>query len=144
MGVKELVTVSVVFLSLNLKQQVNVISSQLLSTPSSFPLPTSMPLVNASPGVRVHYMVPSCLDRSDTIDPTKPTVILLHPPFFDSHFFARQYGDGRLARGYNLVTLDHHYHGRTEAELDDKAYDFQLVRDSLHGTVTFNVQRHSR
>jgi pimeloyl-ACP methyl ester carboxylesterase len=86
-----------------------------------------MPLVNASLGVRVYYMVPSCLDHSETIDPSKPTLVLLHPRFFDSHFFAKQYGDARLARGYNLVTLDHHHHGQTQAELDDKPYDFQQV-----------------
>lgn len=97
-----------------------------------------MPLVNTSSGVRVQYMVPSCLDRSDTLDPTKPTLVLLHPLFFDSRFFARQYGDARLARGYNLVTLDHHYHGQTEAKLDDKAYDFKQVRDPSR---TINVQR---
>lgn len=94
-----------------------------------------MPFVIASPNVHVYYMVPSCLDRSNTIDPTKPTVVLLHPRFFDSHFFAKQYGDARLARGYNLVTLDHHYHGQTQAKLDDKPYNFILVSKSSDALV---------
>lgn len=92
-----------------------------------------MPLIHVSPGVRIYYMVPSCLDHSETIDPTKPTVVLLHPRFFDSHFFARQYGDARLARSYNLVSVDHHYHGQTKAEVDDKPYDFQKVRQRRTG-----------
>ncbi|KAF8527054.1 alpha/beta-hydrolase [Gautieria morchelliformis] len=90
-----------------------------------------MPLFDAPSGARIHYMVPSSPDHSETIDPSKPTVVLLHPVFLDSHFFAKQYGDARLARGYNLASLDHHYHGQTEAELDDKPYDFNLVAEDL-------------
>jgi pimeloyl-ACP methyl ester carboxylesterase len=89
-------------------------------------------------------MVPSSLDHSETIDTSKPTVVLLHPRFFDSHFFAKQYGDARLARGYNLATLDHHYHGQTEADLDDKPYDFNLVSQSSHKSLAFNASRCSR
>ncbi|KAF8580697.1 alpha/beta-hydrolase [Ramaria rubella] len=90
-----------------------------------------MPLVQVSSTVQIHYLVPSCLDHSDTLDHTKPTVVLLHPEFFDSYFFALQYRDARLARGYNLVTLDHHHHGRTEALLDEKPYDFKSVAQDM-------------
>ena len=53
---------------------------------------------------------------------------MLHPRFFDSHFFAPQFRDGRLTKAYNIIAVDHYYHGRTEAPLDSKPYDFDLVR----------------
>jgi hypothetical protein len=99
-----------------------------------------MPFVKASSGVQVHYLVPSCLDHSDVIDHTKPTVVLLHPRFFDSHFFTPQTRDARLARGYNLVTLDHHYHGRTTANLNSKPYDFKLVSSTVRISISHSSQ----
>lgn len=87
-----------------------------------------MPLVKVSSGLKMHYIVPSSPDPNKPyIDPSRPTVVMLHPRFFDSHFFAPQFRDGRLTKAYNIVAIDHHYHGRTEAPLDSKPYDFDLV-----------------
>lgn len=87
-----------------------------------------MPLVKVSSGLKMHYIVPSSPDPNRPyIDPSRPTVIMLHPRFFDSHFFAPQFRDGRLTKAYNVVAIDHHYHGQTEAPLDSKPYDFDLV-----------------
>ncbi|KAG8958467.1 hypothetical protein FRC03_009102 [Tulasnella sp. 419] len=91
-----------------------------------------MPFITLPSGTVMHYIIPSCPDRDDPyIDPSKPTVLLLHPRFFDVHFFAPQYRDARLAKGYNLVAVDHHYHGSTECKMDDKPYDFLKVAKEL-------------
>jgi len=84
-------------------------------------------MVNVSPGLHMHYIIPSSSYIAPCIDPERPTVVLLHPRFFDSHFFGPQYRDSRLAKGYNLVAIDHHYHGQTIAPLDDKPYNCQKV-----------------
>lgn len=82
-----------------------------------------------SSGVEMNYIIPSSPDPSAlSIDTARPTVVMLHPWFFDSHFFAPQYRDSRLAKGYNLVAIDHHYHGKTKVVLDDQPYDWQKVR----------------
>jgi pimeloyl-ACP methyl ester carboxylesterase len=87
-----------------------------------------MPHVKVSSNVRMHYIVPSSPDPNKPfIYPSRPTIIMLHPRFFDSHFFAPQFRDGRLTKAYNVVAIDHHYHGLTEVPLDSKPYDFDLV-----------------
>ena len=87
-----------------------------------------MPLIKVSSNLKMHYIVPSSPDPNKPyIYPSRPTIIMLHPRFFDSHFFAPQFRDGRLAKAYNIVAIDHHYHGRTEAPLDSKPYNFDLV-----------------
>lgn len=81
-----------------------------------------MPFVKLPSGKSFHYIIPSCPDHSHpSLDPKKPTgeyilgrmiikliniwklVLLLHPRFFDSYFFAPQFRDARLAESYNLV-----------------------------------------
>jgi pimeloyl-ACP methyl ester carboxylesterase len=87
-----------------------------------------MPFVKVSSNLKMHYIVPSSPDPNKPyIDPTRPTIVMLHPRFFDSHFFAPQFRDGRLTKAYNVIAIDHHYHGRTVAPLDSKPYDFDLV-----------------
>jgi pimeloyl-ACP methyl ester carboxylesterase len=88
-------------------------------------------MVKVSPGLQMHYIIPSSSRGASHIDPERPTVILLHPRFFDLHFFGPQYRDSRLAKGYNLIAIDHHYHGKTTAPLDDKPYNFQKVKLAL-------------
>lgn len=91
-----------------------------------------MPLVKVSSGLKIHYIVPSSPDPNKPyIYPSRPTIIMLHPRFFDSHFFAPQFRDGRLTKAYNVVAIDHHYHGQTEAPLDSKPYDFDLVAKAV-------------
>jgi len=91
-----------------------------------------MPMIKVSSGLEIKYIIPSSPDPATlSIDTTRPTVILLHPWFFDSHFFAPQYRDSRLAKAYNLVAIDHHYHGHTKAPLDDKPYDWQKVAKDI-------------
>ena len=88
----------------------------------------TMPLIKVSSGLKMHYIVPSSPDPNKPyIDPSRPTIVMLHPRFFDSHFFAPQFRDGRLTKAYNVIAIDHHYHGQTEAPLDSKPYDFDLV-----------------
>ncbi|EJC98204.1 alpha/beta-hydrolase [Fomitiporia mediterranea MF3/22] len=91
-----------------------------------------MPFLKVSDSVTFHYIIPSCPDHDrQYLDPKKPTVLLLHPRLFDSYFFTPQWHDARLARGYNLLAIDHHYHGKTNAVVDDKPYDFMMVAADL-------------
>jgi pimeloyl-ACP methyl ester carboxylesterase len=97
-----------------------------------------MPLFTVPSGVQIYYFVPSAPpDRATSpIDPTRPTVILLHPWFFDSRLLARQYEDSRLARGYNLVVIDHHHHGKTQLPLDNEPYNWRKAGTArrIHAT----------
>lgn len=91
-----------------------------------------MPFVKVSSGTQFHYQIPSCPDHKNPfLDPSKPTVLLLHPRLFDSYFFAPQWRDPRLSLNYNLLAIDHHYHGKTKAKLDDSPYDFQLIAKEI-------------
>ncbi|KAL5480704.1 hypothetical protein ACEPAI_9644 [Sanghuangporus weigelae] len=91
-----------------------------------------MPFLKISNTVTFYYLIPSCPDHDHPyLDDDKPTLLLLHPRLFDSYFFAPQWRDARLARGYNLLAIDHHYHGKTTAVLDDEPYDFLMVAEDL-------------
>ncbi|CAE7216020.1 unnamed protein product [Rhizoctonia solani] len=102
-----------------------------------------MPFVKVSGGTQIHYQVPSCPNRvHPTLDPSKPVVLLLHPRFFDLHFFAPQYRDARLAKGYNLLAVDHHYHGETKCSMDSKPYDFwKIAKDILQLLDSLKVKK---
>ncbi|KAF8522113.1 alpha/beta-hydrolase [Hysterangium stoloniferum] len=101
-----------------------------------------MPLIKVSSDASIHYMVPSCREHTDTIDHSKPTVVFLHPQFFDSHFFSRQHRDGRLAWAYNIVEVDHHYHGKSKVKVDDAAYDLNLIaRDLLQVLTSLHIAK---
>jgi len=99
-------------------------------------LSVTMPLVKVSSNLKMHYIVPSSSDPNKPyIYPSRPTIVMLHPRFFDSHFFTPQFRDGRLAKAYNIVAIDHHYHGRTEVSLDSRPYDFDLVAKAVLGAM---------
>ncbi|ELU44987.1 alpha/beta hydrolase family domain-containing protein [Rhizoctonia solani AG-1 IA] len=102
-----------------------------------------MPFIKVSSGTQIHYQIPSCPNRvNPTLDQSKPVVLLLHPRFFDLHFFAPQYRDARLAKGYNLVGLNHHYHGETKSSIDTKPYDFwKIAKDILQVLDTLKVKK---
>jgi pimeloyl-ACP methyl ester carboxylesterase len=91
-----------------------------------------MPYLKISSSLTFFYLIPSCPDHDNPyLDPQKPTLLLLHPRLFDSYFFTPQWRDARLARGYNLLAIDHHYHGKTKVTMDDKPYDFDLIAKDL-------------
>ncbi|EJC98192.1 alpha/beta-hydrolase [Fomitiporia mediterranea MF3/22] len=102
-----------------------------------------MPFLKVSDAVTLHYLIPSCPDQDHPyLDSNKPILLLLHPRLFDSYFFAPQWRDARLARGYNLLAIDHHYHGKTKAVLDDKPYDFMMIAaDLLHALDKLQVKK---
>ncbi|CUA68130.1 hypothetical protein RSOLAG22IIIB_03369 [Rhizoctonia solani] len=102
-----------------------------------------MPFVKVSSGTQIHYQIPSCPNREHpTLDPSKPVILLLHPRFFDLHFFAPQYRDARLAKGYNLLAVDHHYHGGTKCNIDNKPYDFwKVAKDILQVLDSLKVKK---
>ncbi|KAH8107316.1 alpha/beta-hydrolase [Phellopilus nigrolimitatus] len=91
-----------------------------------------MPFLRISDSLMFHYLIPSCPNQEyPSLDPERPILLLLHPRLFSSYFFASQWRDARLARGYNLLAIDHHYHGKTKAVLDDEPYDFSMVAKDL-------------
>jgi hypothetical protein len=62
-----------------------------------------MPYVTTANGV-FHYRIPSCENELDPrLDPSKPTVLMLHPRMFDLQVLQRQFESERLVKGYNLV-----------------------------------------
>ncbi|CAG8523836.1 13200_t:CDS:10 [Acaulospora colombiana] len=88
-----------------------------------------MPLVTVDQDLRFFYNVFS--PKGSILDTSKPVILLLHPTFFDQTFFAPQYTDEELAEKYNLIVLDHHYHGGTQVTLDDGKYDFDKNPDDI-------------
>ncbi|PVG02326.1 alpha/beta-hydrolase [Serendipita vermifera] len=87
-----------------------------------------MPLLTLDKDLRFFYNIFS--PKGSVLDASKPIILLLHPVFFDQAFFSPQYTDEALVESYNLILLDHHYHGGTQTTLDDEKYDFdKVVRD---------------
>ncbi|PVG02327.1 alpha/beta-hydrolase [Serendipita vermifera] len=84
-----------------------------------------MPLLTIDQDLRFFYNIFS--PKGSILDRSKPIILLLHPVFFDQAFFAPQYTDEALVERYNLILLDHHYHGGTQNTLDDEKYDFDKV-----------------
>jgi len=60
-----------------------------------------MPFVWIEPDIRLFYNIYS--PRGDQIDPSRQTVLLLHPRLFDHEFMEPQYTDNRLKSRYHLV-----------------------------------------
>ncbi|PVG02329.1 alpha/beta-hydrolase [Serendipita vermifera] len=99
-----------------------------------------MPLVTVDQDLRFFYNIFS--PKGSVLDGSKPTILLLHPTFFDQTFFAPQYTDEDLAEKYNLVVLDHHYHGGTQVTLDDGVYDFgKVTRDIFRFLDALNIDK---
>jgi pimeloyl-ACP methyl ester carboxylesterase len=46
-------------------------------------------------------------------DPEKPTVLVLHPMFFDTQWLDYHWGDPRLYQNFNLIAFDMRCSGRT-------------------------------
>ena len=53
-------------------------------------------------------------------DPSKATVLLLHPQFLDSAWLSAQFEDPRLSENYNLIALDARHAGQTTSRLNGK------------------------
>lgn len=102
-----------------------------------------MPFLKISSSLTVFYLIPSCPDHNNPyLDSQRPTLLLLHPRLFDSYFFTPQWRDARLARAYNLLAIDHHYHGKTKCVMDDKPYDFVMIaKDLLKALDKLRVKR---
>jgi hypothetical protein len=66
------------------------------------------------------YITHSATGTVGGFDPSKPTVLLLHPQFLDSAWLSSQLEDPRLSANYNLVALDSRHAGQTMSRLNGK------------------------
>ena len=77
---------------------------------------TPMPyvdLVSSDDYVSIWYTTNSRHNSVSTFDPTKPTIILLHPFSLDSSWLGHTLGDPRLDEDYNMIAFDLRFSGKT-------------------------------
>jgi pimeloyl-ACP methyl ester carboxylesterase len=60
-----------------------------------------MPFVSIDPNIRLFYNIYS--PRGSQIDPSRQSILFLHPRLFNHEFMEPQYTDNRLRSQYNLV-----------------------------------------
>ncbi|KAI9449646.1 Alpha/Beta hydrolase protein [Lactarius psammicola] len=111
-------------------------------TPTHHILPSSpMPYVDLVSGddyVSIWYTTNSRHNSVSTFDPTKPTIILLHPFSLDSSWLGHALGDPRLNENYNMIAFDLRFSGKTierpNARLDCwvQAADLAFACEALH------------
>ncbi|KAF5363858.1 hypothetical protein D9756_000594 [Leucocoprinus leucothites] len=61
----------------------------------------------------VYYQTNSQFGNVRGFDPEKPTVLILHPMFFDTDWLNYHWGDPRLYKNFNLIAFDMRCSGRT-------------------------------
>ncbi|VDC02521.1 unnamed protein product [Peniophora sp. CBMAI 1063] len=70
--------------------------------------------------VTFFYQTNSATGYASGIDPSKPTVLFLHPDLLDTSWIAQQFGDPRLDAQYNLISFDRRYAGKTQSRFNAK------------------------
>ena len=70
-------------------------------------------LVSSDDYVSIWYTTNSRHNSVSTFDPTKPTIILLHPFSLDSSWLGHTLGDPRLDEDYNMIAFDLRFSGKT-------------------------------
>jgi pimeloyl-ACP methyl ester carboxylesterase len=68
----------------------------------------------------IWYITNSPSSTVGGFDPSKATVLLLHPLFLDSTWLTAQFEDPRLSSRYNLIALDARHAGQTTSRLNAK------------------------
>ncbi|KXN86305.1 hypothetical protein AN958_10167 [Leucoagaricus sp. SymC.cos] len=63
--------------------------------------------------VSIYYITNSQFGNVGGFDPQKPTVLILHPTFFDTQWLDYHWGDPRLYKNFNLIAFDMRCSGRT-------------------------------
>ena len=66
------------------------------------------------------YITNSSTATVGGFDPSKATVLLLHPQFLDSAWLSAQFEDPRLSANYNLIALDARHAGQMTPRLKGK------------------------
>jgi hypothetical protein len=66
------------------------------------------------------YITNSSTGTVGGFDPSKATVLLLHPQFLDSAWLSAQLEDPRLSTNYNLIAIDARHSGQTTSRLNGK------------------------
>ncbi|KAH9059307.1 alpha/beta-hydrolase [Lactarius vividus] len=104
---------------------------------SSSPMPY-VDLVSRDDYVSIWYTTNSRHNCVGTFDPTKPTIILLHPFSLDSSWLGHALGNPRLNEDYNMIAFDLRFSGKTierpNARLDCwvQAADLAFACEALH------------
>ncbi|KIO03144.1 hypothetical protein M404DRAFT_27427 [Pisolithus tinctorius Marx 270] len=87
--------------------------------------------------VSLWYRTNSVYGNVGSFDPSKPTIIMLHPLFLDSTWLQRHFDDPRLSLQYNIIAFDQRTMGRSRcrpSELHDcyvDAADLALAMQAL-------------
>ncbi|KAI9448565.1 alpha/beta-hydrolase [Lactarius indigo] len=95
-------------------------------------------LVSRDDYVSIWYTTNSRHNCVSTFDPTKPTIILLHPFSLDSSWLGHALGNPRLNEDYNMIAFDLRFSGKTierpNARLDCwvQAADLAFACEALH------------
>jgi pimeloyl-ACP methyl ester carboxylesterase len=95
-------------------------------------------LVSSDDYVSIWYTTNSRHNSVSTFDPTKPTIILLHPFSLDSSWLGHTLGDPRLDEVYNMIAFDLRFSGKTierpNVRLDCwvQAADLAFACEALH------------
>ena len=119
--------------------------SGLRPTFAFLPFLSPMPyvdLVSSDDYVSIWYTTNSRHNSVSTFDPTKPTIILLHPFSLDSSWLGHTIGDPRLDEDYNMIAFDLRFSGKTierpNARLDCwvQAADLAFACEVCFGVVT--------
>ncbi|KAI0299709.1 alpha/beta-hydrolase [Multifurca ochricompacta] len=95
-------------------------------------------LVSGDDYVSIWYTTNTRYNSVSTFDPTRPTVILLHPFSFDSSWLGNILGDPGLDGAYNMIAFDLRYSGKTRERPNGKldcwvqAADLGFACEMLH------------
>ncbi|KAH6910703.1 Alpha/Beta hydrolase protein [Coprinopsis sp. MPI-PUGE-AT-0042] len=101
-----------------------------------------MPTVSANPSggpITFNYKIstPTC-PSADSIDPSLPTVLLLHPIYMEHHFWHPQLSSPALRR-FNIVTLDGRGHGLTVGAVPSNFRRPEAADDVYHFMKALNL-----
>ncbi|VDB84904.1 unnamed protein product [Peniophora sp. CBMAI 1063] len=66
------------------------------------------------------YLTNSGTGYASGIDPSKPTILFLHPDLLDTSWLGQQFGDPRLDEQFNLISFDRRNAGKTQSRFNPK------------------------
>ncbi|KAI0313260.1 alpha/beta-hydrolase [Amylostereum chailletii] len=77
-------------------------------------------ILSANDHASLWYITNTPSGNASDFDPSKPTVIMLHPFCFDSSWLGNQLSDPRLGPNYNMIAFDSRVAGRSRTRLSGK------------------------
>jgi len=85
----------------------------LLSLPSRPPAMPYVDLLHPSDAVSIWYTSSSRLGTVNSLQPEKPTIVILHPLYLNSSWLWAQMDDHRLNSSYNMIAFDTRTSGKS-------------------------------